>query len=153
MTKKRSRKDIYSDYAKAIGAIRKGEPVKRTSAKDGSISTHPAPLFGKSDQSEAEVLQECLSWLRARQLVCNRNNVGVGAMSTSGMHSYGIKGAGDIIGLLKNGRHFEVECKAGKGGRLSKGQQQRRYDVMMSNGLYLVVHSLKELRFHFERLI
>jgi len=151
MAKKRSRKEIYGDYAKAIGAIRKGQPVKRDCAKDGSIPTHP--MFGTTLNSEATVLRQCLLWLQGRRLVANRNNVGTGVMSTSGVHSYGIKGGGDIIGLLKNGRHFEVECKAGKGGRLSKNQRQRMYDIQTSNGLYFVVHSLRELQFYFKDLI
>jgi len=151
MPKKRSRKEIYGDYAKAIGAIRKGQPVKRGCAKDGSIPTHP--MFDKTDWTEAGVLKACIHWLRARGLVADRNNVGTGVMSTSGVHSYGIKGGGDIIGLLKNGRHFEVECKAGKGGRLSKNQRQRMYDIQTSNGLYFVVHSLEELKYYFKDLI
>jgi len=66
-------------------------------------------------------------------------------MTPSGWHTYGIVGSGDIIGLLPSGRHLEIECKSGRGGRLSTAQQKRMADIRGNNGLYLVVCSVEEL--------
>ncbi|KKK92188.1 hypothetical protein LCGC14_2705410, partial [marine sediment metagenome] len=65
---------------------------------------------------------------------------------------YGIKGAGDIIGVL-SGVHFEVECKKGKGGRLSVNQQKRMRDVRAAGGVYQVVHGIPEMGHYFEGLL
>ena len=62
----------------------------------------------------------------------------------------GIIGAGDIIGILPNGRHFEIEVKAGRGGRLSKKQQERQAKVCQALGVYIVVHGLPELEHYME---
>ena len=72
---------------------------------------------------------------------------------SSGFYSYGIKDGGDIQGLLSNGIHFEIECKRGKGGRLSKGQQKRMREIQESNGLYFVVHGVPELEYYMGEVI
>ena len=74
-------------------------------------------------------------------------------MGTSGIYSYGIKNAGDIVGAIKSGIHFEIECKHGKGGRLSIGQQNRMLKVRKSNCYYFVVHGASELEYYFGCLI
>ncbi len=71
-------------------------------------------------------------------------------MSSSGYKSYGIKGAGDVVGLTPRGIHLEVECKAGSGGRLSKEQQERQEKIQENMGLYFVVHGLAELEYYFK---
>jgi len=71
----------------------------------------------------------------------------------AGQAVYGIKHAGDIIGILPNGVHFEIETKRGKGGKLSKGQQERMADVRATGGVYLVVHGVNELEFLMKGLI
>jgi len=124
--------------------------IKQKGAKDGSIPTHP--LCVVPHHPESQVLKDCLSWLKKKGIVANRNNVGSGVIG-SGWYSYGIKGAGDIIGLLKDGTHFEIECKAGKGGRLSAEQQKRKQIIENSNGIFLVVHGLPELIFYFGALL
>lgn len=119
-------------------AAKTGTRPKR-GAKDGSIATKsvvPCP-----DLPEAEVLKQCIKWLKARRIFCDRHDCGSGP----GHARYGIKGAGDIIGILRDGRHFEIECKKGKGGRLSAGQDCRKWSVRATNGLYLVVHGVNEL--------
>ena len=122
--------------------------------------THPVQSEAKS---EADVLLECLTFLRRYQIVCNRLNNGKGILipyqiamqggadtycRNNGCYPrvYGIVGAGDIIGILPGGRHFEVETKAGKGGTLSSDQIERRRIVTEAGGLYIVVHSGEELR-------
>jgi hypothetical protein len=97
------------------------------------------------------VLAECLSLLRSLHIKVDRQNNGKFA-DASGFHTYGIIGSGDILGLLPNGRHLEVECKRGAGGSLSVEQQKRMRDIRENNGVYLVVHSAKELAEDLERV-
>ncbi len=144
--KKRSRKQIYQDYSDAIKAMRENQPVKRQGTKDGSIPTQP--IVPVPNLLESVVLKQCLAWLKERGILANRNNVGSGQMGESGFYSYGIKDAGDIVGLLKNGQHFEIEVKRGTGGRLSEGQRKRMLDIRSFNGLYFVVHGIPELEYY-----
>jgi len=124
----------------------------RPGAKDGSIPTHPVVPF--PDIPESQVLSDCLAYLRARRIVCDRMNVGAGHLEgRDQFHTYGIPGAGDIMGLLRDGKHFEIECKRGKGGRLSKKQQERQEKVLQSNGVYVIVHGIPELEYYFKGLI
>lgn len=152
MTKKRTKAEKIGDFFDAYRKKQAGEPVRRTRAKDGSIPTHPVVEVDK-DVSESQVLEECLTWLRQHHILCDRNNVGAGIMGAGGFHSYGIKHGGDIIGVLSNGIHFEIECKKGSGGRLSKGQQERWHKVVYSNGIYLVVHGLYELEYYLKDIV
>ena len=106
------------------------------------IQTKPTVLV--PPRPEAEVLAGCLKWLKARRVFCDRHDCGAGDFG-SGYAKYGIEGAGDIIGILPGGRHIEVECKAGHGGRLSVAQQRRMQDVRIAGGVYLVIHGAEEL--------
>ena len=91
-------------------------------------------------------IKECMEWLRSKGVVADRNNVGFGDVGNTGrMYRYGVKDAGDIIGILRTGQHFEIECKRSTGGRLSTGQQKRMDKIKDSNGLYFVVHGVEEL--------
>ena len=148
MTKRRSKADKIGDCYTAFKCIKAGVKVKRDGAKDGSVPTHP--VVPVPDWSEATVLFDCMAWLKHHNILCDRNNVGAGVMGNSGFHSYGIKNGGDIIGLFPNGIHFEIECKRGKGGRLSKGQQKRMKDVRDNKGYYFIVHGIAELVYYFE---
>ncbi len=150
--KRRTKDQKFGDYFDAFTAIREGKKVKRSIAKDGSISTHPVVPVSVS-LSEAKILKNCIKWLKANHILANRNNVGCGVVGESGFYSYGIAGGGDIIGCLPNGQHFEIECKRGKGGRLSMRQQKRMSDVRKNNGIYYVIHGLSELEHHFKELI
>lgn len=144
--KKQTKAQKFNDLANAIGQIRRGEPVRRVGCKDGSIQTHPVvPVY---PYSESVVLKACLAWLRKHGILCNRNNVGAGQMGISGYYSYGIRGAGDIVGLLKTGQHFEIETKSSGGGRLSVNQQKRMRDIRENGGLFFVVHGIEELEYY-----
>ena len=154
--KRRTRAQKFGDYADAVKAINEGKKVKRSGTKDGSIATHPVvPVV--ADRLEKDILRDCLIWLKTKRLICNRNNVGAGqildATGVGNIYNYGIKNAGDIVGLLRNGRHFEIETKRGKGGRLSMGQQKRMQLIRGSNGLYFVVHGVEELEYYFKDLV
>lgn len=124
----------------------------RPGAKDGSIPTHP--VVPCDDVLEANVLTQCILWLRKHQIMCDRMNVGAGHLEDRRQfHTYGIPGAGDIMGILPNGIHFEVECKRGKGGKLSEKQQERQKKVLTTNGVYVIVHGLPEMEYYFKGLI
>ena len=151
MAKKQTNKQKFNDLANAVNQINAGEKVKRIGAKDGSVPTHPVvPCLSLL---EHQVLIDCLYWLHSHCVLCNRNNVGAGEMGTSGYYSYGIKDAGDIVGLLLNGRHFEIETKAGTGGRLTIGQQKRMQKIRENNGLYFVVHGVPELEHYMGKYV
>ncbi len=153
MKKRETRAQQYENYADVVAAMREGRPVKRIGRRDRSIATHPVVPVTEN-LLENDVLARCLSWLRKNRIVCNRNNVGTGQMGTSGIYSYGIKDAGDIIGLLpKNGQHFEIEVKRSGGGRLSLGQQKRMEKIRENNGLYFVVHGDVELVYYLEKYL
>lgn len=144
--KKQTRAQKYADYADAIKAMKENMPVRRLHSRDRSIPTYPA-VGVQHPYLEKYVLHDCLVWLRRKEILCDRNNVGAGQIGESGYYTYGIKNAGDIIGLLPNGQHFEIECKRGKGGRLSLNQQKRMRNIRENNGLYFVVHGVEELEY------
>ncbi len=149
--KQRTRVQKYKDYFDVFKCLKEGRKVKREGAKDGSIVTIPTVLV--PDILESQVLKQCLAWLKARGIFANRHDAGTFQNSRGQWATYGIKNAGDIIGILEDGQHFEVECKRGRGGRLSLGQQQRKHDVEANNGVYMVIHGQPELEFYFKHLI
>ena len=148
----RSTKQKLADAFTLYHCVKNDLQVKRKTAADGSIATHP--IIACMRLPEATVLQQCIDWLTARRIFCDRMNVGKGTLGKDmGFYSYGIIGAGDIIGILPGGRHFEIECKQGKGGRLSEVQQKRMLDVRNAGGMYCVVHGIPELEYYFKGLV
>ena len=99
------------------------------------------------------MLAECLSWLRKNRITCWRHDAGTFQNVRGQWGTYGMKNAGDIIGLLRNGVHFEIETKHSNGGRLFSGQQKRMQDLKETNGLYFVVHGVAELRHFIEEYL
>lgn len=146
LMKRQTKFQKFNDLANAINQIRKGGKVKRIGAKDGSIRTHPVVPVDEN-KSEADVLADCLSWLKKHRVFHNRHDCGAGDFGY-GYATYGIKNSGDIHGILKDGRHFEIETKRGSGGTQSKGQQKRMRDVRDNGGLYFVVHGIEELEYY-----
>jgi len=145
--KRLTKKDKLNEAAAFYQAIRTGS---KPTVKRGPISTRP--VVPCPTKPEREVLTGCIKWLRARRVFCDRHDCAAGDLG-HGYATYGIKGAGDIIGILPGGQHFEIECKAGKGGRLSVGQQKRVEDVRAAGGVYLVVHGVGELEHYMKGLI
>lgn len=149
MKRRQTKLQKFNDLANAVGQIRRGEKVKRIGAKDGSIRTHPVvPVDSK--KLEHEVLTDCLSWLKKHHVFCNRHDAGSFQNERGQYGTYGIIGAGDIIGIISpmvhgRGIHFEIETKRGSGGQLNTGQQKRLKDVRDAGGLYFVVHGVEEL--------
>jgi len=145
MSKRKPNKaDIGAAYARLAHAVRTGQPPAKV-RKDGSIATKPVTFC--PDLRERIVVNKCIAWLRRNRIFCSRHDVGSGDFG-HGYATYGIIGAGDIIGLLPDGTHLEIECKKGKGGSLSKGQQKRMKDIRENNGIYLVVHGISELEYY-----
>ncbi len=144
MKKKPNKADIGVAYARLAHAARTGEPPAKV-RKDGSVATKP--VVWCSDVPERDVVKGCISWLRVHRIFCDRHDAGAGDFGR-GYAIYGIRGAGDIIGLLPDGTHLEIECKHSRGGRLSKGQQKRMKDIRENSGIYLVVHGISELEYY-----
>ena len=148
----RTKAQQYTDIADAVKCINEGRKVKRSTYKDGSIPTKP--IVPVADLPEKQVVKDCIEWLRQHRIMCNRHDAASFQNDRGQWGVYGIKGAGDIIGMVGDyGTHFELECKAGKGGRLSPGQQKRQKDVNRANGLYYIVHGVEELKHFMEWLI
>jgi hypothetical protein len=145
---KRSKKQKLADAHLVYTAAKQGTRPKR-GAKDGSIPTHPVvPCPDLSELGKGGVQDLCYKWLKARRIMCDCH-----ACSRKGGVLYGIKDSGDIHGILPDGRHFELECKRGRGGRLKKGQQERMVDVRHTAGLYFVVHGIPELEHYFKGIL
>ena len=148
--KKKTKTDKLNDQFIAYKCMKNDQPPKRNTAKDGSIPTHP--VVDCPNHPESTVLRHCLDWLKKHRIMADRHtpgNMPTGASRTT----FGIVGAGDIMGALPNGIHFEIETKRGCGGRLSKKQQERQRKLEANNCLYFVVHGQKELEFYFKDLI
>jgi len=149
--KKRPRVLIYADLADAVKCMRENKKPKRSTNKDGSINTKP--FFIVDPQLEKDVLKECIAWLRKRGCVADRLDAGSACMDNGQIYRYGIIGAGDIIGILPNGIHFEVECKRSTGGKWSISQQRRKKKIECNNALYFIVHSLIELQHYMKGVL
>jgi len=147
MAKKRTKADKLRDQYDAYKCIQAGKKPKRSCNKDGSITVKPR--MDVPPYPESTVLKECMSWLKERGIMADRNNVGTGSVGTSGIYSYGIKSGGDIFVVLKGGIHMEIECKSGKGGRWSIGQQKRKSKVESRNAIYIIVCGVTELEDYF----
>ena len=142
--KRRTKAQQYADLADAAICINKGKKVKRSTYKDGSIPTKP--VVPVADLPEKQVVKDCIDWLRRHRVMCNRHDAASFQNNRGQWGVYGIKSAGDIIGIIPpDGIHLEVECKAGKGGTLSIGQQKRLRDVMDAGGFYYIIHGIEEL--------
>ena len=135
-------KNQLRQLAKIAEAKRTGGKQPR---KNGSIGTKPT--IPCQDLPESKVVEQCLKWLKSRGILADRLNVGAMPSRDGRRFSrYGIKGAGDII-VCYEGRHIEIEAKAGKGGSLSIDQQIRQEQVEQAGGLYLIVHGVEELEY------
>ena len=103
------------------------------------------------DVPESVVTDECVEWMTRHGCNVKRLNNGAGQLmqkngKLSEFQQFGIKGGGDYIGMLPDGRHLEVEFKKGKGGTLSKAQVRQRKWVTSSGGVYVVAHGLPEIK-------
>jgi hypothetical protein len=150
--RRRTKAQKIKDYYDAFRCIREDRKMKREGTKDGSIVTHPVVEVNERF-SEKDVLRDCIAWLNRHYIFHNRHDSGSFQNNFGQWGTYGIKGAGDVVGLLKTGQHFEIECKRDKGGRLSLGQQKRMREIRKNNGLYFVVHGVEELEHYMGELV
>jgi hypothetical protein len=63
------------------------------------------------------------------------------------------EGAADLTGILPNGIRLEVECKRRFGGVQSQAQKEWQKFIEENNGIYLLVHSGKELKEKIEPML
>lgn len=144
----KTRNQKLAEAHTAYTATKTGTKPKH-GAKDGSIPTHSVVQCPDlPEEGDGGVKDLCYKWLISRRFLCNKHACG----RKDGV-LYGIKHSGDIHGYLHDGRGFEIECKRGRGGKLSKGQQERMLAVRKAGGAYVVVHGVPEINYYFEGLI
>ena len=116
-----------------------------------SIPTHPVVLCPDLPELGKGGVQDlCYKWLKSRRILCDTHACGKGP----GHAIYGIKHSGDIHGYLPDGRGFEIECKRGRGGHQTAGQQDRMARIHnLTAALYFVVHGIPEMEYYFRGLI
>lgn len=81
---------------------------------------------------------DALRRMFAGRLMAWRQNTG-----RRGGITFGLKGTPDILGVLKPGRAFAIECKTAKG-KLSADQEAWRAMFEAAGGLYAVARSAQE---------
>lgn len=95
--------------------------------------------------TEAQVQNQCLSYLSVRKIFHWRQNTGSFQVKDRYIQC-GVKGMADIIGILPDGRFLSVEVKRSRGGRISPEQKAFREKVEASGGLALIVNSVEALK-------
>lgn len=104
----------------------------------------------KNKSRENPVKAACREWLDAHKIIHNRQQSGMvqvvapGTKKTYWMH-LADEGSGDLVGLTRKGRYFEIETKAPKGGVWAKKQQGRKRIIEASGGIYILAHSVDDL--------
>lgn len=93
---------------------------------------------------ESDVLKGCLEFLKLHQIFCFRNNTGSYRKGNSYIR-YGMVGSSDILGILPNGQFLAVECKRGKGGKLSEEQILFLDNINRNGGVGICVNSVEAL--------
>lgn len=126
--------------------VKHGERQKR---KDGGVQVKPTILC--DNIPESEVLKDVISLCNRLQIRVRRNNVGKFFIDGK-WREYGIKHAADLIGNIGS-LYIEIECKKGKGGVWSRGQQVHAEKVRSSGGIYVLVHSAEECRLLIDRYL
>ena len=108
-------------------------PPPRKKRKRTKTRTHP----------ETQLVHDCLVWLKEHKIFAFRQNTGTLWVGNCPI-SYGLKGAGDITGLLPNGLRLEIECKVGYN-KQSQVQKDFQTKIEKNKGIYLLVYSVEEL--------
>jgi len=137
--------------ARPLGELVSNLAKVRHSAGDGGVP--PVPVVAppkkkrkraKKQDREATVLHDCLKYLHEKGYYCWRQNTGtlfVGGQPVS----FGHPGAGDITGILPDGRRLEVECKSPTG-RQSAKQKEFQRQIEINNGVYILARSVDDLK-------
>lgn len=90
-----------------------------------------------------ELIRRACEWLAREGYFAWPNNTGAGEMNGRFVR-FGKKGSGDILCVLKGGRHAEFEGKTGEATQ-SKPQKVHQWRVEAMGGLYIEFHSVEEL--------
>lgn len=85
----------------------------------------------------ATIVSPALALLKAAGILCFRNNVDQRGRVKCGLGT----GSADIVGLLKSGRFFAIECKTPRGGLPSDQQVAWGNAVLKSNGYWGIARS------------
>lgn len=98
---------------------------------------------------ERSIQKSILQYLKLRGYLCWRNNTGAWKTSNrfgdpSRFIRFGKVGAGDIIGLKKNGQFFSIEVKKEKG-KPTLAQERFGEEVKASNGIWFIAYSLQDV--------
>jgi hypothetical protein len=97
---------------------------------------------------EAEVLRQCMQYLKMKKVVFWRSNTGAarfGASESARYVRFGVPGVSDVIGLLPpTGRMLALEIKS-QTGRVRKEQTAFLKNVTAAGGLALVIRDVREL--------
>ncbi len=98
---------------------------------------------------EADVLRDCLLWLKWHGVYCWRQNQGAISGEHNGKRRFlrftSLPGISDILGILPpSGRLLAVECK--RPGNKPTPEQAAFLDIVrQSGGVAICVHSVEEL--------
>ena len=99
-------------------------------------------------KAENKIQLEIIKWLKAESILCWRNNsMGVYDPKFGGYRSnpYAMRGVGDIIGVLPDGRFFSCEVKTPKG-KTSADQVLFIKRCTRSNGVAFVARSIEDTK-------
>jgi hypothetical protein len=95
---------------------------------------------------ETDLVKSCLEWLSYHGIYCWRNNTaGIYSKKSGGYFFHGMRGVGDIVGILPDGRFLSVECKVGTN-KPTEHQTEFMKKIAENNGVAIWVSSLDELR-------
>jgi hypothetical protein len=99
-------------------------PVPRVEPK-GRPPFKPDKRRANATNREAPVLHDCLAYLRRQGIVAWRQNSGTAWIGGQPV-AFGYPGAGDITGILPDGRRLEIECKSATG---RQSEKQKRLSI------------------------
>ena len=111
------------------------EHVKKTEVKRG----------GNNTVNHEKLLKKCLILLSSNGFFTWKNSSGAVKGYNGRFQRYGLIGSGDIIGMCPSGRFVCFECKTGKAVQ-NKHQKTFEKAVKARDGIYIVIHSLEELK-------
>ena len=95
-------------------------------------------------KAHEKLVNQCLLELTTDGFLCWKNNSG--AVKTSDRYQrYGLKGSSDILAVAAGGMFWAIEIKTGKAVQ-NKSQKAFQKAVELRGGIYLLIHSLEELR-------
>ena len=98
-----------------------------------------------STKSEAQIVHDVLETLGRRPDLCRiwRQNTGCLPDCFGRPVRFGLPGAGDISGILIDGRRLEIECKSAIG-RQTEDQKAFQQMIRKFSGVYLLVRSAED---------